>query len=312
MPRHPVLRLITARLLPTALLLTSSWAPIAAARAEGVVQRVLRTGELVLVTVPDAPPMMSTNAKGEAEGFAAVLARILQADLKQTLGKPVKLRFLPVKASSDLYKSVALGKADLACGLPFRWDQEVNLDFTLPVGLSGLRLLAPTGRFDGSPDGLSGKRIGVVAGTLGPSQLQGMQPRAIAVPFPTTSDAVAALGAGKVDGVIGDSLLLASLGRRQGGDLALTPEQAYQHYALTCAVPENDSAFRDQVNLAIARMMQAYIDGVAETVALVHGLVGPESAARVTPEAIRAYFENVLRSVEPIRPLSPSETAAPR
>ncbi|MEB3361365.1 MAG: extracellular substrate binding-like orphan protein GrrP [Synechococcaceae cyanobacterium] len=312
MLRHPVLRLITSRLLPTALLITSGWGPIAAARAEGVVQRVVRTGQLVIVTVPDAPPMMSTNSKGEAVGFAVELARILQADLKQTLAKPVKLRFLPVTASSDLYKSVALGKADFACGLPFRWDQDTSLDFTLPIGLSGLRLLAPAGRFDGSPAGLSGKRIGVVAGTLGQTQLQGMQPQAVAVPFPTTSDAVAALGAGKVDGVIGDSLLLASLGRRQGGDLVLTPEQAYQHYALTCAVPENDSAFRDQVNLAIARMMQAYIDGVAETVALVHSVVGPESAARVTPEAIRAYFENVLRSVEPIRPLSPSDAAAPR
>ena len=303
MPRHPVLRLITARLLPTALLLTSSWAPIAAARAEGVVQRVLRTGELVLVTVPDAPPMMSTNAKGEAEGFAAVLARILQADLKQTLGKPVKLRFLPVKASSDLYKSVALGKADLACGLPFRWDQEVNLDFTLPVGLSGLRLLAPTGRFDGSPDGLSGKRIGVVAGTLGPSQLQGMQPRAIAVPFPTTSDAVAALGAGKVDGVIGDSLLLASLGRRQGGDLALTPEQAYQHYALTCAVPENDSAFRDLVNRAIAQLMQAYVDGDAQTVAAVDRWIGPGSPLNLTPDRIRSVYDALLMAVETLRPV---------
>jgi polar amino acid transport system substrate-binding protein len=312
MLRHPVLRLISSRLLPAALLITSAWSPIGAARAEGVVQRVVRTGQLVLVAVPDAPPLMSTNAKGEAEGFAIEVARILQADLKQTLGKPVKLRFLPVASSSDLYKSVALGKADLACGVPFRWDQEVNLDFTLPIGLSGLRLLAPAGRFDGSPAGLSGKRIGVVAGSLGQTQLQGMQPQAVAVPFPTTSDAVAALGAGKVDGVLGDSLLLGLLGRRQGGNLALTPEQAYQHYAITCAVPADDSAFRDQVNLSIARMMQSYLDGVAETVALVHSLVGPESAAKVAPEAIRAYFESVLLSVEPIRPVSPSQPSAPR
>jgi polar amino acid transport system substrate-binding protein len=312
MLRHPVLRLISSRLLPAALLITSAWSPIGAARAEGVVQRVVRTGQLVLVAVPDAPPLMSTNAKGEAEGFAIEVARILQADLKQTLGKPVKLRFLPVASSSDLYKSVALGKADLACGVPFRWDQEVNLDFTLPIGLSGLRLLAPAGRFDGSPAGLSGKRIGVVAGSLGQTQLQGMQPQAVAVSFPTTSDAVAALGAGKVDGVLGDSLLLGLLGRRQGGNLALTPEQAYQHYAIACAVPADDSAFRDQVNLSIARMMQSYLDGVAETVALVHSLVGPESAAKVAPEAIRAYFESVLLSVEPIRPVSPSQPSAPR
>ncbi|MFN6133034.1 MAG: extracellular substrate binding-like orphan protein GrrP [Synechococcaceae cyanobacterium] len=313
MMRHSVLRPISATFLPAALLIASAWSPlVGAARAEGVVQRVESKGQLVLGAVPDAPPMMSTNANGEAEGFAVEVARILQADLKQALGKPVKLRFLPVTASADLFKSVAQGKADLACGVPFRWDQELNVDFTLPIGLSGLRLLAPQERFDGSPAGLSGRRIAVVAGSLGQTQLQGMQPQAVAVPFPTTSAAVAALGAGQVEGVIGDSLLLGILGRRQGGNLVLTPEQAYQHYAITCAVPSNDSAFRDQVNLAIARMMQSYIDGVAETVALVHRLVGPESAAKVAPEAIRAYFENVLLSVEPIRPLSANQTAAPR
>ena len=84
--------------LPAALLIVSAWSPlVGAARAEGVVQRVVSKGQLVLGAVPDAPPMMSTNANGEAEGFAVEVARILQADLKQALGKPVKLR--PVMGS---------------------------------------------------------------------------------------------------------------------------------------------------------------------------------------------------------------------
>lgn len=308
MPRHPL-----SRLLPAALLMATALAPVGAARAEGVVQRVVRTGQLVLTGPADAPPLVSTDANGNAEGYAVAVARIVQAQLEQITGKPVKLRFAPVASSADVVGSVASGKADLACGVPFRWDQDASVDFTLPIGLSGLRLLAPSGRFDGAPAGLAGRRIGVVGSSLGQSQLQGMQPKAVAVPFPTTSAAVTALVAGKVEGVIGDSLLLRSLARSQNAtNLVLTPEQSYQSYAVSCVVPQDDSAFRDVVNLSIAGLMQAYLDGVAEAVALVHRWVGPDSAVGVPSDTIRAYFESVMFVVEPIRPLPPGQTSAPR
>lgn len=314
MPRHPLSRLLPARILPAALLLVTAFAPMGAARAEGVVQRVVRTGQLVLVGPSDAPPLVSTNANGEAQGYAVEIARLVQAELQQIIGKPVKLRFEPVATTADQVGRVAGGKADLACGVPFRWDQDASsVDFTLPIGLSGLRLLAPSGRFDGSPEGLSGRRIGVVAGSLGQSQLQGMNAKAVAVPFPNSAAAVSALAAGKVEGVIGDSLLLRSLARSQNAtNLVLTPDQSYQHYAVSCVVGENDSAFRDVVNLAIARLMQAYLDGAAEALALVHRWVGPDSAVAVPPDTIRAYFETVMLGVEPIRPLPPGQAAAPR
>lgn len=308
MPRHPL-----SRLLPAALLLTTALAPMGAARAEGVVQRVVRTGQLVLAGPADAPPLVSTDANGDAQGYAVEVARIVQAQLERATGKPVKLRFAPVASSSDVAGTVASGKADLACGMPFRWDQDASVDFTLPIGLSGLRLLAPSGRFDGSPAGLAGRRIGVVGGSLGQSQLQGMQPKAVAVPFPTTSAAVTALVAGKLDGVIGDSLLLRSLARSQKAtNLVLTPEQSYQSYAVSCVVPQDDSAFRDVVNLSIAGLMQAYLDGVTEAVALVHRWVGPDSAVGVPADTIRAYFESVMFVIEPIRPLPPGQSSAPR
>jgi polar amino acid transport system substrate-binding protein len=313
MPRLPLPRLLPARILPAALLLATALAPMGAARAEGVVQQVVRTGQLVLAGPPDAPPLVSLDAQGEAQGYAVAVARLVQARLEQVTGKPVTLRFEPVNNSTDLAKAVASGKASLACGVPYRWDQDASVDFTLPIGLSGLRLLAPSGRFDGSPTGLSGRRIGVVTGSLGQSQLQGMQPKAIAVPFASSAAAVSALVAGQVEGVIGDSLLLRSLARSQNAtNLVLTPEQSYQHYAVSCVVPQDDSAFRDVVNLSIAGLMQAYLEGVAEAVALVHRWVGPDSNVAIPADTIRAYFESVMFIVEPIRPLAPNQVPAPR
>ncbi len=305
MPRYPL-----SRLLPATLSLLAALAPMAQARAEGVVDRVARSGELVMVGIPEVSPLLSFDAKGQPQGYGVAVARQISAELSTAVGRPVTLRFLGVKDGAALGQSIASGKADLACGVPFTWERDQQLDFSLPIGLSGLRLLAPAGRFDGSPAALSGQRIGVVADSLAATELQGMQPKAIAVPLPNLAAAVAALRAGSVQGVIGDSLLLASLARAQSGPaLALTPEEPYERFAVACVLPENDSAFRNLVNLAIARLLQGYLDGTPAAVAAIDPWIGPGSSLNLPPDLIRSYFESVLLGVEAIRPLPPG--AAP-
>ena len=107
-----------------------------------------------------------------------------------------------------------------------------------------------------------------------------------------------------MQGVIGDTLLLANQARAAGAQgLALTPEMPYERYAVACAVPENDSAFRNLANLAIAQLLQGYVDGQPEAVAAVDRWVGPSSSLRLSQDQIRMYFETVLLGVEAIRPL---------
>ncbi len=293
-----------SRLLPATLSLLAALAPMAQARAESVVDRVARTGELVLVGIPGDAPLLSLNAKGEPQGYAVTVAEQIRAELSVAVGRPVKLRFEAVQDPLALGQSMLTGKADLACGIPFTWERDAQLDYSLPIALSGLRLLAPTGRFDGSPAGLSGHRIGVLADSLAATELQGMQPAAIAVPFPSLAAALAALSAGKVEGVIGDSLLLISQARAKGvTGLTLTPEEPYERYSVACLVPENDSAFRNLVNLAIARLLQGYLDGQPQSVAAIDRWVGPGSTVNLPPDRIRTYFQTVLLGVEAIRPL---------
>jgi len=185
------------------------------------------------------------------------------------------------------------------------------LDFTLPIGISGLRLMAPARRFDGSPAGLAGKRIGVVRESLGDTQLRGMQPAARVQTYGTLAAAVAALGAGQVDGVIGDSLLLKGLAQQQGlQGQALTPEIPYLRYAVVCAVPENASAFRSLANRAIATLQQGYVNGNAADVAAVDRWLGPGSALNLTPAQIRGVFDALLLGVEPLRPAPAAAAAA--
>ncbi|MCX5947154.1 MAG: extracellular substrate binding-like orphan protein GrrP [Cyanobacteria bacterium] len=306
MPRYPL-----SRLLPATLSLLAALAPMAQARAEGVVDRVARSGELVLVGIPEVPPLLSLDAKGQPQGYGVAVARQISAELSTAVGRPVTLRFVPVKDGAALGQSIASGKADLACGVPFTWEWDQQLDFSLPIGLSGLRLLAPAGSLDGSPASLSGRRIGVVADSLAATELQGVQPQAIAVPFPSLAAAVAALRAGSVQGVIGDTLLLASLVRAQAGPaFALTPQEPYERFAVACLLPENDSAFRNLVNLAIARLLQGYLDGTPASVAAIDAWIGPGSSINLPADLIRTYFETVLLGVEALRPLPPAAAPA--
>jgi len=269
-----------------------------------VLDRVARSGALYLVGPADQPPLLSLDAQGRPQGLAVLVASRVADLVSQSLGRPVQLRFEPLADPASLGQHLGQGKAELACGVPFTWARDMTIDYSLPFGISGLRLLAPAGRFSGEPAQLAGRRIGVVRDSLAETDLRGMQPAAVPVPFPDLQAAVTALAAGRVEGVIGDSTLLAGLVRQRNlRGLALMPEAFYERYPVACAVPHNDSAYRDLVNRAIAQLMQGYVDGDPQTVAAVDRTIGSGSAMNLSPERIRMVFDALLMSVEALRPV---------
>ena len=274
------------------------------ALAEAVLERVARTGELRLIGPVDLPPMLSRDVQGQPQGYGALIAERITAVVAQALGKPVRLVYEAVSDSASLSQQLGEGNAELACSMPFTWSRDEVVDYTLPLGVSSLRLLAPSGRLDGSPASLAGRRIGVVADSLAETQLRGMQPTARVQTFADLPAALGALGAGKVQGVIGDSLLLAALAQQQGlKGVSLTPSAPYLRYGVVCAVPENNSRFRSLANRAIAQLQQGYIDGNPADVAAVNRWLGPGTGANLSTEQIRGVFDALLLGVEPLRPL---------
>ena len=272
-------------------------------RAADVLERVARRGELVMVGYGDLPPLLST-VKGRPQGYAAVVGERVAAELSRALGRPVRLRVQTVQDPAALLAAVSSGKADLACGVPFSWDQDMLVDHSIPIGLSGLRLLAPAGRFDGSPEALAGRSIGVVRDSLAQTELLGMQPQARAVPFNDLPSALTALQAGQVEGVLSDSIVLAGLAAQRGlRDLILTPELPYEVYAVSCLVPPNSTAYGHLVDLAIARLLQGYLDRDPAAVKEVNRWLGPASAIGIPQERLDGIFAAALLGVEAIRPL---------
>ena len=273
--------------------------------ADAVLERVAQSGELRLVGPRDLPPMLSLDAAGQPQGYGALIAARIAALVGQTLGKPVRLVYEATDDTALLSERLGEGKAELACSLPFTWARDEVVDFTHPLGVSGLRLMAPQGRLDGSPAGLAGRRIAVMRDSLAETQLRGMQPAAKVVLFADLAAAVRALQAKTVDGVIGDSLLLKGLAQQLAlRGQALTPDTPYLRYGVVCAVPEGSSRFRSLANRAIAQLQQGYVDGNAADVAAVNRWLGPGTATNLTPAQVRSVFDALLLGVEPLRPVT--------
>lgn len=277
------------------------------ARAEGVIERISRSGELRLVGRVDQPPLLLSEPDGAPAGYAVVVAQRVADLLSQAIGRPVRLRFERVATDGQLDQRIRSGAADLACDIPFTWDRDQALDFSRPIALSGLRLMAPAGRFGEDQADLAGRRIGVVAGSLAESDLRGRQPAARIVTFPTLRAALVALGGAQVQGVVGDSLLLRGLAQELGlRGMVLSPRLPFERYAYTCVMPENASAFANLVNRAIVQFQQDYLDGEPTAVALVNRWFGPGSAVNLPPEAIRNLLDLLLVGVESLRPVAPA------
>ncbi len=286
---------------------------VAPARAaDAVLEQAAKTGEVLMVGPADSPPLVKIGPKGEPEGYAIDLARRIDRQLKAELGNTVRIRFAPVENTAVTVEAVASGNAGLACGVPFSWEREKLVDFSLPIGLSGLRLLTRSGTLDGSPASLAGQPIAVVEGSLGAGLLGSLQPNAKPVSFPTLALAVTALEQKRVTGVLGDANVLAGLRhQRQLSGVALVPEQPYVSYGVGCIVPENNSRLLNVVNLAIAGLLQGYLEGRPEDVASVAPWVGPSGVLVVPTERVRAFFESVLLTREGFQLAAPSP-AAPR
>jgi polar amino acid transport system substrate-binding protein len=232
------------------------------AHAETVVERVARTGVLTLGGRTDLIPGSYVDAKGQLVGVSLDVATRIAAELARYLNKPIRVDFRRVDSPDALFKLVSQGEVDLACGVQFTWEREMYADYTLPYSLSGIRLLTRNASLNGSPEGLIGKRIGVLSGSLGEARIKDLQPKANLVPLNDLQSGVRSLLAGRLDAVAGDSLTLAgtltafSAGLPKGTTLDLVPREPLGRYGVGCILPENNSTFRNLANLAVAGLLQ--------------------------------------------------------
>jgi polar amino acid transport system substrate-binding protein len=185
----------------------------------------------------------------------------------------------------------------------FTWNRDRYVDFSVSYGVTGTRLLVKKGSNLGTPESLVNRQIGVLENGSSESTIQVVQPQAKIVRFKTIGEGIAALEQGKIDAFGSDGVLLE--GARQTlpnrDALEVVPNLPYAREGIACIVPENNSAFLDRVNFAIVKLMQGYVMGDKESVAIVDQWFGKDGVITIDNDLIKNYFQGVINSREQIK-----------
>lgn len=276
----------------TGALLTLGLGALQPVRAESVLERIGRTGRLNTLVMNDDLPY-STQQGNAYSGLALEFAQEIQRELSDFLGKPVAITPQPINSVEEGIAAIAAGNVDLACGVSFSWGRSMFIDYSLPFALSGTRLLSSTSN-NGTPSALAGQTVGVVNNSVAAETIAQAAPTATLQRFDNPAAALTALKSGQIQLLAGDSLWLLANQQAAGPSGSVVPAVPYNRSGVGCTVPEDNSDLLDLSNLAIARLMQAYINDDPKAQSRINRWVGPGSGVNLPQSAIKTYFSNVL------------------
>ncbi len=199
-------------------------------------------------------PMATLDANGQPIGFEVDLVRELAQRWFQDPGA-AQFTALPAGQFAAGFED---GTIDLAVGdIAQTQGNERPMDFSLPIYQSGLSFAVVNGSGATDLASLNGKRIGYVQETTDTAALEAaLRARGVtftSTPFPDLASAVATLRAGQIDAVTADRVTLLALARA-ASDIAVLPERV-NPVPIAIALPRNDSAMRDLVNLTLQQMV---------------------------------------------------------
>lgn len=286
-----------------ALCIASIVALPATVRAETVIEKVARTGELSVGTRLDLVPYSYLNDKEQWVGYSVDILNILKTELEKQIGKPITIRVVPQEGyGGNLTPQVLSHEVDIVCETQFTWERDRYVDFSLSYSISGIRLMAPTSKQLGSPESLVGKRVGVAENSIGSQVMKKVQPRATLVAFKSVEEAIEQLKSGQVDAIAGDTVIMTGLKQKLNlTDLQISPKEPYARYGMACMVPENNSTFLRLVNYSIVKLMQGYVIGDKKSVEMVSRWFGPKGIVEeVSLEEIRDFFKVMIMTREQI------------
>ncbi len=182
-----------------------------------------------------------------------------EIDLMQALATRlgVKLKTLPVTSATRI-PMLTQGEVDIvAATMTHQKGRESQIDFSITYFMTGQRLLVKKDGGIKSVKDLSGKKIGSAKGSTSEQNAKKANPEAIIISYETYPEAFLALKQGKVDAVTTDEAIL--VGLQYADDKPESWDIVGDYISLEpygFGLVENDSKFRDFVNLALMDMWE--------------------------------------------------------
>lgn len=198
-------------------------------------------------------PLATLDANGQPVGYMVDLSRELSRRWFQNAAAAQFLA-LPAGQTAAAFDNDTI---DLAIGdIAQTQAGERLMDYSIPVYVSGLSVatLSTAGVVDLTS--LNGARVGIVQETTDTAALEAAK-RArgvnfLNVPFPDLLSALVALREGQIQGVAAERITLLALARVSGDIVVLVDR--LNAIPIAIAMPSNDSALRDLVNLTLQEM----------------------------------------------------------
>jgi len=228
----------------------------------GTLDTVRQDKALRIAYREDAPPFSFTDDAGLPAGFTIDLCRSIAKHIGEQLNiNDLKINYVLVTAENR-FDAIENGKADLLCETTSETlSRREQVDFSIPTFVDGASLLV-SGDGPGDFSGLSGKKIGVLAGTTTEQSLRDTLSRANInaeiAPAKSHEEGLAMLDKGEIVAYFGDRAILAYLATKSTDASKLRLADNYfslEPYAL--ALPHGDEDFRLAVDRALSHIYRS-------------------------------------------------------
>ena len=231
-------------------LLTSVGRP---ARAETTLEKIDKSGTLIIGTRTGSPPFGYINKNNEWSGFSIDLVeRAIVPALSKKLNKPIKLEkkeSAPATRIPLLQSNTVDLIAETMTDTQARRDQ---VDFSLTFFVTDAQFLVKKGTPIKGIESIAGKRVAAQQGSTNAKIIRERVPNAKLVEFPDQPAAFQALTQGQVQAYTNDGIQLAGLKAKapKPDDWAVVGEfYSYEPYGM--AMRKNESDFRQAVNVGL-------------------------------------------------------------
>jgi ABC-type amino acid transport substrate-binding protein len=268
--------------------------PLAApAFGETTLEKIARTGVLVIGTRTGSPPFAFVNRQNQWVGFSIDLVEQAVAPaVARKLGKPVRVE---KKESTPPTRIPLLSSnaVDLIAGtMTDTRSRRESVDFSLTFFVTGAQFLVKKGSPITGIETIAGKRIAAQQGSTNARIIRERVPTAQLREFPDQPAAFQALAQGQVDAFTNDGIQLAGLKAKAPApaDWDIVGDfYSYEPYGM--AMRKNESDFRNVVN---AGLMEAIESGKYSEIYGKWFGPGSEVPYPMTPEVGRFLLMQVV------------------
>ena len=231
---------------------TGSW-------AETTLEKIDRTGTLIIGTRTGSPPFAYVNKNNDWVGFSIDLVeKSILPVISKKVNKPIKLEKKESAPPTRIPLLTSNAVDLIAETMTDTQSRRDSVDFSLTFFATGAQFLVKKGSPVKGIQSIAGKRIAAQQGSTNARIIRDRVPNAKLLEFPDQPAAFQALTQGQVQAYTNDGIQLAGLkAKAPKPDDWIVVGEFYSYEPYGMAMRKNDSDFRQAVNIGLMEAIES-------------------------------------------------------